>query len=202
MSTATIQRTEMRPSWLVQRLSKPFANSGPLGAFANAFSFGGGLKNGGLSAEAMDLLRPIFRFDYMGAAEFEFGAVPQALQGLAEDAESLVVKTIHVDLQNVPAQWGDKREATGRAPIYLLARKPQMTEVGIRVRKWAKGGYRGGYRTGTKEAIQLSRTLRPVRDFDTDVQGWIELDNGFMFFTDRDMWTKTAAVFGVEVKNL
>ena len=43
----------------------------------NPFSFGAG--GGGISAEAKELLSNLFWFDYMGAAEYEFGAVPSAL---------------------------------------------------------------------------------------------------------------------------
>lgn len=58
---------ELKQTYLVQRLNRP------TNGYDNPFSFGGGLKNGGLSEDAMKLLRPIFSFDYMGSAEFEFG---------------------------------------------------------------------------------------------------------------------------------
>jgi len=53
----------MKDTYLVQRLNKPVSNTG-----MEMFSFGGGLKNGGLSGDAMKLLRPIFSFDYMGSS--------------------------------------------------------------------------------------------------------------------------------------
>jgi hypothetical protein len=28
--------------------------------------------------------------------------------------------------------------------------------------------------------------------------GWLELNNGFMFFTDRTMWEQTSNLFGIE----
>jgi hypothetical protein len=68
-------------SYLIQRLEEPW---GGMAQFKdNPFSFGGGLRNGGLSQEAMDLIRGIWSFDYMGSAEFEFGAVPEALNAIA-----------------------------------------------------------------------------------------------------------------------
>ena len=51
----------MDRSWLIQRLNKPREYEGKLKGLENAFSFGGGLVNGGLSKEAMELLN----FDYM-----------------------------------------------------------------------------------------------------------------------------------------
>jgi hypothetical protein len=70
---------ELNNTWLIQRLEKSHGN------YDNPFSFGGGLKNGGLSPDAMNLLRPIFSFDYMGSAEFEFGAIPKSLKYMADN---------------------------------------------------------------------------------------------------------------------
>ena len=66
----------MERTYLIQRLKKPVD-------FDNPFSFGGGLQNGGLSKNAMKLVRGIWSFDYMGCAEFEFGAIPESLGNIA-----------------------------------------------------------------------------------------------------------------------
>ena len=73
-------------TWLIQRLQKPQPIRLNGIEVDNPFFFGGGLKNGGLSNEAMNLLRGIFRFDYMGASEFEWGAVPNALRNMAKQS--------------------------------------------------------------------------------------------------------------------
>lgn len=62
--------------YLIQRIEPPIT-------FINPFSFGGGLRNGGLLPEAMSLLKGIFSFDYMGSAEFEYGAIPNSLDHIA-----------------------------------------------------------------------------------------------------------------------
>ena len=67
-------------SYLIQRLGKPTGGIGP-------FSFGGGFINGGLSNEGAKAISSICIFDYMGAAEFEFGALPKALDSMALSAE-------------------------------------------------------------------------------------------------------------------
>ena len=187
---------DMGRSWLVQRLARPHRGTGPLAGLDNAFSFGGGLKNGGLTDEAMGLLREIFRFDYMGAAEFEFGAVPKALQGLAADHKDLVGATFDVDLATVPGSWDDDGPApTGTAPIYLIARAHQADEAKARILAWASESL-----NDLKEQTNLNTTLRPSRDWHGEAQGWLELNNGFMFFTDEDMAVKTATLFGVDVE--
>ena len=181
----------MDRSWLVQRLGKPHGVDNP-------FSFGGGLKNGGLSDDAMGLLRGIFSFDYMGAAEFEFGAVPKAFRKIAEqaDAGKLSAFVFDVDVSTIEPDFRDKRaniEPETFRSVYVIARDEDRAEVTERIRGWATERY-----NNLKETTRLASTLRPFHEWDGDVVGWLELNNGFMFFTDKDMWEKTAELFGVE----
>lgn len=179
----------MERSWLVQRLQKP------AGARDNPFSFGGGLRNGGLSDEAMGLLRGLFSFDYMGAAEFEFGAVPEALQRMAKAAGELAAFSFSITLADVEKPWRDKGPVPdGDATVYVLCRAEWRQDVEARIRGWASG-------TGEKlkESTQLASSLRPVEEWHSRIVGWLELTNGFMFFTDRAMWEGASKLFGVEL---
>lgn len=193
MKSAT---AELERSWLVQRLHKPPRTTSVLGV-DNPFAFGGGYKNGGLSDEAMGLLRGIFSFDYMGAAEFEFGAVPEALQAIAKSAKRLTAFSFPITLAKVAPNWRDK-EATapeGIAVIYVLCPGEWADDVQHRIEAWAGEDYN----RELKEPLHLGSTLRPFNEWDGRTVGWLELNNGFMFFTDRDMWAKTAALFGVAI---
>lgn len=187
----------MRRSWLVQRLNAPLNGRGFLGSMDNPLSFGGGLRNGGLSSEAMDLLRGVWSFDYMGAAEFEFGAVPKALAALAGDAKRLVASTITIRLSDVAPHWKERRQPApdGEAVVYLLCRRKHEQEVRDRVRGFA----RDGHGADLKEPTRLSAALRPHDEWDSDTQGWFELDNGFLFFTSEQMWSRACGLFGVKV---
>ena len=180
--------SELRRSWLVQRLTQP-RNVGIPGD--NPFSFGGGLRNGGLSDEAMGLLRDVFSFDYMGAAEFEFGAVPEALSAIAK--ASLVAFSFTVPLAEVPASWRDKSgtKPDGEGTIYVLCPVGWEAECEARIGEWARGT------EDLKEGTRLTGTLRPYEDWDAKTCGWLEISNGFMFFTDAVMWEKSCALFGV-----
>lgn len=177
----------MKDSYLIQRLRKPYGKDNP-------FSFGGGLRNGGLSEEAMDLLRGVFSFDYMGAAEFEFGAVPKALQLMAKNAENYTAFSFTFPLSKVQQSWRDKStdKPEGSAEIFVICNKDDVKEVTTRIKQYASGT--GGR---LKETTLLSNTLRPDGDWDPGMLGWLELDNGFFFFTDKEMWEKTAELFGV-----
>jgi hypothetical protein len=195
VSAAEVETT-MRRSWLVQRLRKPHVGTGPLESLVNAFSFGGGLRNGGLTEEAMGLLRGVFSFDYMGSAEFEWGAVPKALQNIAS-TEHLAAGSFSIPLSEVAPDWRERDEpaAEGEATVYFLCRRNEAAEVERRARQWASEGYRAHL----KESPHINSTLRPCNEWDGQTVGWLELDNGFFLFADRDMWEQTAALFGVSI---
>jgi hypothetical protein len=187
----------MEQSYLIQRLQKPFKpNTDPMMAsLSNAFSFGGGLKDGGMSKEAMELIRSIFRFDYMGSSEFEWGAVPKAIAKIAKEQGGYVATTIEVDAQE-PAYFARKRgqkPKTGKATIYILCRLDWITEVAARVSKWAKEEPYGE----TKESVMLQNAIFNNDRYDKEYGGWLELDNGFFFFTDKEMFEKTRDLFGI-----
>lgn len=191
------KESTMRSSWLVQRLEKPWS----LGQIKdNPFAFGGGLRNGGLSSEAMDLLRGVFSFDYMGAAEFEFGAVPKALQEIAKniDLETFEASSFTFPLKKVEKGWRDKsaEEPEGDVTIYVICSKADVKEVQTRIKGWAFKHYDKKF--ALKEMTMLPQVLRPDSDWTPRVVGWLELDNGFFFFIDKEMWEKTAELFGLE----
>ncbi len=172
-------RKEMRNTWLVQRLQGPRTWKIAGKEVDNPFSFGGGLKNGGLSDDAMDLLRGIFSFDYMGSAEFEFGAVPAALSFLAERASKKKLIT---------GITGKKDET-----IYYLCPTEYETEVIKRIASLRKNEIR------LKEYCGLSQYFDSNNEYGKENLGWLELDNGFMFFVDSGMYQKTCKLFGVNL---
>jgi hypothetical protein len=189
----------MERTWLIQRLQKPFGGTGLGLGLDNPFAFGGGLKNGGLSETAMSLIRGIWEFDYMGAAEFEFGAVPEALSKIAEaDLEGW---SFTIPLKDVAGRWDDKTtHPKGEATIYVLSPGSWREEIERRIRGWAADPYGTDDRDNSLQEITLlNTTLRPYDRWDGRTVGWLELDNGFMFFTDAEMYEKTARLFGIEV---
>lgn len=165
-------------SYLIQRLQRPHVPMGRLKD--NPFAFGGRLRNGGLSDEAMDLLRPVFAFDYMGAAEFEFGAVPEALSGMVKDElTTFTFSVIHKGESHL---------------MYGIARTGDAPDIPGRVQSWMLPY---GKRPRMKEQPMLERSLDGEDDW--AALGWLELDNGFFVFIDKEMWTATAAIFGLKV---
>jgi len=168
-------------SYLIQRLLKPFPpikgkNASVLESLSNTFSFGGGLKNGGISEKGMSLIKDIFRFDYMGSAEFEWGAVPEALQKIAKNREMCIV--------------GQTSVGENKTPVYIICQKEELSEVIKRVQKFASE-----WNHETKEHVCLYEVVNK-KGYE-DCCGWLELDNGYFFFTDKDMFERTVKLFKI-----
>lgn len=188
-----------RSSYSIQRLDPPRSGVDAL-RLDNPFTFGGGYKNGGLSDEAMDLLRDIFAFDYMGAAEFEFGEVPKALQQIARKGEEGQLAAWAFEILYSQVAKPSRDEANPPAPrskatIYVLCPLEWIDEAEERITALA-----GKNPPRTKAWVGLAEVLRPGEGgYERPTRGWLEIDNGYFFFTDREMWVKTARLFGVEV---
>lgn len=177
----------MKKTYLVQRLVKPRNYAGKFAGLENAFCFGGGLKNGGLSDEAMELLKPIFSFDYMGSAEFEWGAVPEALSQIAKEVKEY--EAFEVTVSYKCKDYRNKKDLKGKRSVYIICKTTDKEEVVNRIKTFAKNTF-----NNTKECINLDQSLAEI-EFAKETIGWLELDNGFLFFKDEEAFKKVAKLF-------
>jgi hypothetical protein len=182
----------MKSSYLIQRLLRPFKTENKFTELANAFSFGGGYKNGGLSDEAMVLLKDIFRFDYMGAAEFEWGAVPKSLSFLFENAQKGDVVAARIPVPYKYKAWDEKIEKRGISPVWYICHKDHELEVINRINNFAVG--KGEH---TKERVKLDSAMGGDQ-YSKDNIGWLEIDNHYMFFTDQEAFNKMIQLLGIK----
>ncbi|HOX95926.1 MAG TPA: hypothetical protein PLI45_00925 [Candidatus Woesebacteria bacterium] len=170
-------KERMVRTYLIQRLSKPVERNNP-------FSFGCGLKNGGLNDETMALLKDIFSFDYMGSAEFEFGAVPAALNFIHDQALNrmsmlpLVISGIHRGVYYICPKSYEKG-------VKAILDTLLEDEKNLRLNSYC----------GLKD--HMNPEGNPRRNHQDNV-GWLELNNGFFFFTDIEMFENTKRLFGIE----
>lgn len=180
----------MKNPYLIQRLQKPVGeNPSP----TNPFTFGGGYANGGMRKEFLEAVKFIFRFDYMGAAEFEFGEVPKAFEKMAENRKksNLVAGCLKMKTPIYYISPGDCEEEVAKY-IHLLATKGDYYKK--KGDKWAS--------INLKECTRLQRQFESEKIDDVSgAFGWIELDTGFMFFIDKDMFEKTLTLYGLEIKD-
>jgi hypothetical protein len=161
-------KSRMDKTILIQRLMRY------QGHVVGPFSFGGGLRNGGLTQEALSLLEGIFTFDYMGAAEFEFGAVPNALSFLWDEAmKGEVISGSHNDVFYICPRTYEN--GVKDVIDQLLADEDDME---------------------LEEYCGLKSTVNSTSK-QPRLAGWLELDNGFFFFVDQDMFEKVKNLFKV-----
>lgn len=187
--------------WLIQRLNRPHA--WPEGHFMkgkdNPFAFGGGLRDGGFGKKAMDLLRPIFSFDYMGSAEFELGAVPKAIQSMIASMNDLCAVSFEIDQSKVSFDSWESR--------YF---KPPVKGVMKSIHLIAKVSHHepaekyilslmGKKEPELKEGTNFKGALLDLKDAKDDwlhkTQGWLDIDNCLFFFTDFEMFDRTKMLF-------
>lgn len=178
---------------LVQRLNKPRHPGRP-----NPFAFGGGQRFGGLTEEAAGDLSTAFDFDYMGAAEYEYGAVQKALASIWEagqkgelEAWEFEIPTASVKLANWAKREGWTFPETQTLKVYALAPKELKTDIETFIRETAKED------KTRDECVMFWRAFAVKEGSDPyKLAGWLELDNGFMFFADRVMWEQMTAKMG------
>ena len=170
----------MERTYLIQRLTKP--KNAPA-QIANMWSFG--CTNGFLSKEALDLCHTCFDFDYMGAAEFEFGAIPLALKTMNE--KKLVCGVIKRKIGKHNLQWNKEDRETTQRFFYISP---------IELEEYVKK-YIYDFILGNKKENEYGRFYlkEGISVWDNCVVGWLELDNGFMFFRDGEMFNKTKELF-------
>lgn len=200
----------MKDSTLIQRLGPPSKNG-----MMNPFSFGAG--SSGLTENAMQLLAPIFSFDYMMAGEYENGSVQRALFRIGEDAQDFEAFVMEIPQSQIEKNWreavanlskdGKKRKRYNAAEkkyekaealrlgfedpakVYVFCHKNERTAVENVIHALAMNRYR------TRDAVMLHSALRPMDDYDRERIGWLELNNGFLFFSNEEAWKKTVALF-------
>ncbi len=78
--------------------------------------------------------------------------------------------------------------------VYVLAKPEHMAHAEQVVRVFAKDDH--AYRL--KEGTRLVDALNPRKDDCDKIGGWLELDNLFWFFTDKQMFKGVCALFGVK----
>lgn len=177
----------MEKTHLIQRLKKPFKKGNP-------FCFGGQTKNrGGIDKLDYELLKKIWRFDYMGSAEFEFGAIPKALNFIKENAKGYVLGKVNLPFIYEPLLPG--KNISGNKDVFYICREEDEKEVTQRLALWAKND--SPYSLGLKEQTEFPRSLASTsKDESYSIcYGWLELENHFMFFTDFEMFYNTVCLF-------
>jgi hypothetical protein len=187
----------MKDPYLIQRLKKPFKiekKNSTMVALANAFSFGGGLINGGLSKYAMKLLNDIWRYDYMGSSEFEWGAIPESLQEIAKNIKNYISGEMEVTgkIYDYSYDYSTRKEIQEKATIYYMCTKENEKEICEWIKKFSDDKKRN---YNTKESVNLADNICKIKCC-LDIVGWHDIKNHYLFFTDKEMFEKSCNLFG------
>jgi len=180
----------MQRSWLIQRLESP-VRVGKMDELVDSMAFGGGLKHGGLNEEAFQQIREVMRFDHMGSAEFEFGALPKCLERIIAERESYTVLEMTIPFQAKLWKKGLYDRKSGVGNVLVICREADKQEIAQRIKTFAMQDH-----TDTKERVALSESMAGCESWGK-IKGWLDLDNDFFFFTDRKMFEGTCRLFGI-----
>jgi hypothetical protein len=167
----------MEHTWLIQRLTKPFKSADIKADFPVPTS----LK------EAATASKKIVSCDYMGAAEFEWGAIPDTFKHMWEN------RGAYTPFREVLTFQGPT--GTQERVYWGLCRQDQTEDVKALIAKVARGEVR------LKEEAYLKEALNPVHDFHARVCGWLELDNHFFFTIDKPMQKGFLRLFGKDIRD-
>ena len=171
-------------SYLIQRIKKPYVGEvkTPLQALCKYR-----LAATGFTKELGEALSTICRWDYMGSAEYEFGAIPKALRAMASLKLTTKVESINYRWRD----YGTSKDMTGIIPIYIIASKIDLQEVTNRIKTLAIDELR------CKKRAEFASSLAK-NEYSKDIYGWLELDNGYMFFKDEIMYAHFCALLRVK----
>jgi len=178
----------MKRSWLIQRMQKPTGN-------VNPFSFGGG--GSGFAKEVADQLDEVCNWDYMGAAEYEFGSTAKAFNRMILAKKELKAGAFKVAYKFDRRAWGDEpaKLFEGEGKVFFLCPKKEVDEIQTRISKWAKD-----YKyEDTRDNVNLDEALAGEGSEYSKCCGWFDIDNDFMFFTDEKMWRNFCDGLSVKV---
>ena len=192
-------------TWLIQALNAPRKT----GHFkVNPFAFGGG--GSGLKKETAEMLEEIWSPEYMGAAEYEFGAFTEALQQIVahKDAKHLVAKVVQITgpvaAKSDNCSWYSKGPSKAKTFVYIIGNAGHLANIVAVIDSLLNGTeipqpYGGPAVVRLKSGICLWDALfsPAVHNGDVRFQGGLELDNGWFVFTNVEMFRKVCAMFDI-----
>lgn len=186
----------IREPYLIQRLKKPYEvkaeRSGIMAKLADAFSFGGGLIQGGLNKKSYELISKIWRYDYMGSAEFEWGAVPESLEKVLELRKAKKLIRFEMPVTANARDFNKDKGLTVTKTVYVVCNEDFKKDIQGYIEKLALEQAGLGFRT--KESVGLDKSICDI-DYCKDLVGWHDIKNHYLFFTDKVMFDNFCELF-------
>lgn len=178
----------MKNSYLIQRLKNQYKQCrAEINDFDSVFEVGSKT----FSKDSIKLICSFVIFDYMGSAEFEFGAIPSAFKEMANQIDKYVADSFPVEYKFEDYNYDKKNLCFygGEKEIFYICEKSQEDEIKNRIKKWAI--------TDIHREVKEDPYIQKSLALENNVVGWFEINNNFLFFQDKKMWDDMCTIFGL-----
>jgi len=144
------------------------------------------------------LLSEIFRFDYMGSYEFTNVRISETVRKIAKNKG----KYFGWEIMTPGYFEGFKQKSyyQGIEPIYIICKTEDLGEITKRLILYGREAWPHHKDHRTREAVMLNISMADKRNgelLSRELSGWLELDNGYFFFIDKNMFEQTCKFFGI-----
>lgn len=182
----------MKTTVLIQRIIPPMPSD-----CINPYSFE--LGENGSSADIVNSILPIMNFDYMGSAEYEFGAVPRSISAMIEMTrnDKITQSVIQIDARKIKVYDPGLHPFKGISAVYIIGSMDNINEIETRVKLIIENESNLSRYSRKKSSEIMLRDYcgagKRIRDgWEEEVVigpkiAWLELNNNFFFSIDKNM---------------
>lgn len=118
----------------------------------------------------------------MGAAEFEFGALPESFERIKKNLNTYIFDKVNVTAIQNDYSGQRKKKIKKNQDVFYFCLKDNEIEVKELLKNFADS-VKHSY--SSKEWIYLSESI--IKE-DSRIVGWHDIENDFLFFIDKQMF--------------
>lgn len=160
--------------------------------------FGGGLPTGGIPSKQYKELTNIFDFDYMGAAEYEFGSLGESYTRFKKDSDNIRSENLKFQVskkENKLSYKGSSNIRVRKVELHVLYRPDSINKN--QCIEFIEGVYNGKYRIKAGCNIKTVVSNKALDDNykPYNTLGWWDINNDMIIFIDEDVKNKTLQFF-------
>lgn len=194
--------------YLILRLMKPYS---PITFPAPPELEGYYQKTIKISDESSTWLRNALKCDYMGSAEFEFGAIPKSLNEMAEIGKAGELTVMEFPIAGTPAVDRVKGEVYSMGMVeplgvttYLICPTVLLEQAKAAILEFASNNF-GGRRTkeivymktGLFGQLEKDRKTKKVTYEESQYLAWYDLDNHWFLTKSKEQADALAFLLGI-----
>ena len=199
--TVEYKITNFTKPYLLQGLESPRPDTDGRTRVLERMAFGAG--GHGLTEDAEKLVMSIWSWQYMGAGEYERGGMQTALKLMADyhTLEKLVAAPMEVSgwepSANRDFSWYSRGKAKIQTTVFVIGCSRHMDQI-----KETLNELLGGTLSLKRGISAWDRLFSPAsfhNDKDCRFRGALDIENGWLFFTDEAMFRQTCNLFELPI---